>query len=862
MSDRNPVPGSLADREQLITLLAAQLERRSLPGAMETVAVLLRRNPRDRDALEMRELLDAQLNALAGGQVGAVRKLAGHRCWVNSVAYSPDGRRIVSGAGGSLGAGPYQDGADRGVRIWNAETGRALFGFKGHRSAVQSVAYSPDGRRLLTASRRGCITLWDARFLSIVRHFQLSGPAVTGATFGPDSRLLLVGGDDKTLSLWGVRDGKLLRRFEGHAGAVSSVAISPDGRFALSGSFDRTARLWDMATGKLVRRLDGHSQLVLSVAFAGNMQAISAGADRTIILWDLETGKELCRFAGHTNRVNSVAFSSEGRFVLSGSADNTVRVWDVTNGRELRCFAGHTDHVLCVACSPAGMHAVSGGRDATLRLWQLPSLMETLEDDASRFNLVEVLRESTLLEPAQLAELEELAPQYTDPRALAWLLLDRGWVTSHQINQLILRRTASLFHGPYVVLDRLGEGGMGQVLKGQHRESRQVVALKVPRTEVVANPEEARLFWWERQALSRLAHPNIVSLQSAEAESEKPFIALEFLPGTDLEALVQQTGPLSPGRASVFLRQAALGLEHARQRNLIHRDIKPANLIVVSGQWSVASSRVASGKGLGVSEDQTTLSPPATSHQPLATLKVLDWGLADVRPRSAEGSPLAANEMVGTADYMAPEQASEPHTADIRSDIYSLGCTAYFLLTGQPPFAGCSLAEKLVRHTLKEPPPLEQFRSDLPTGLADVVRKMMRKNPADRYQTPAEVAAALAPFVKEDVTPDEAEAPERRRSERHPCELPVRFRLPLHASEPPAEGTAEDISQGGIRLRTEERHVPGSILSLELAPGTRQTRAILARVVYLREENGGWVMGCAFARPISEEEVAGLMETK
>ncbi|OAI54819.1 hypothetical protein AYO44_03080 [Planctomycetaceae bacterium SCGC AG-212-F19] len=831
MSERNQAGGSF-DREQLITLLAAQLEQRSLPGAMETVTVLLRRNPRDRDALDLRALLDEQLNTLASGQVGALRTLTGHQCWVNAVAYSPDGRRIVSGSGGSLSAGPYQDGADRSVRIWNSETGRGLFRFKGHRSAVQAIAYAPDGRRFLTASRRGCITLWDAAFLTVVRHFQLGGAAIASIAFGPDGRGALSGSDDKTLCLWNVRDGTLLRRFEGHTGPLSSVAVAADGKTALSGSFDRTVRLWDMATGKLVRRLDGHSQLVQCVAFAGHGQALSAGADQAIILWDLSTGKEVRRFAGHTNRVNSIAFSPEGRFVLSGSADNTVRVWDVTNGRELRCLGGHSDHVLCVAFSPDGVHAVSGSRDMTLRLWQLPSVLETLQDGGAGFNLVEELRASDLLDTAQVAELAELGPQYTDPRALAWHILERGWVTTHQINQLILKRTASLFHGPYVVLDRLGEGGMGQVLKGQHRESREMVALKVPRTEVVANPEDAKLFWWERQALARLAHPNIVALHTAHDKGDRPFIALEFIPGADLEVLVQQSGPLPPGLAAAFLHQAALGLEHARQRNLIHRDIKPANLIPVR---------------------------EAETHT--YCVKVLDWGLADVRPRGAEGSPLGPRDMVGTADYMAPEQANDPQSTDIRSDIYSLGCTAYFLLTGHPPFAGCSLAEKLVRHQMREPKPVEELRSDLPAGLADVIRKMMAKKPEDRYQTPAAAADALAPFARDDEAENAAsQRMERRRSERYPCAFPIRFQLPLHASETPLEGTAVDISATGLRFRAAEEQKPGTILSLKLAPlGDQEGRTLLARVIHVRQDDaGGFEMGCAFARPMSEEEVRML----
>jgi serine/threonine protein kinase len=328
-----------------------------------------------------------------------------------------------------------------------------------------------------------------------------------------------------------------------------------------------------------------------------------------------------------------------------------------------------------------------------------------------------------------------------------------------------------------------------------------------------------------------LAHPNIVALHAAHDKGDRPFIALEFIPGTDLEALVQQFGPLSPGRAAAFLHQAALGLEHARQRNLIHRDIKPANLIPVCDP-----------------DTQTFC------------VKVLDWGLADVRPRAAEGSPLGPRDMVGTADYMAPEQATDPQSTDIRSDIYSLGCTAYFLLTGQPPFAGCSLAEKLVRHQMKEPTPLVKLRQDIPAGFGDVIRKMMAKKPEDRYQTPAAVAEALAPFATTDADEAEGLRPERRRSERYACDFPIHFKLPLNTGDAPMQGRAVDISQGGLRFRADRQHKPGTILSLTMLPHAGEpARTILARVIHVREAAAGtWEMGCAFARAIGEEEVRGL----
>src|SRR5262249_25395846 len=154
----------------------------------------------------------------------------------------------------------------------------------------------------------------------------------------------------------------------------------------------------------------------------------------------------------------------------------------------------------------------------------------------------------------------------------------------------------------------------------------------------------------------------------------------------------------------------------------------------------------------------------------------------------------------------------------IRADVYSLGCTAYFLLTGQPPFAGCSLAEKLVRHQMKEPTPVEQVRKDVPAAVAAVVREMMAKQPADRDQTPGGAAEALRTFAKDDSVETEARPQERRRSERHACAVAVRFQLPLHVNETPHAATAVDVSKGGVRLQSDQQFKPGAILSLVFHP--------------------------------------------
>jgi WD40 repeat protein len=734
--------------ERLTVLLAEQMERGNFQEARETVTVLLRLRPNDKDALDILAMLDEQMETVTSGQVGELHRFKGHKAWVNSVAFAPNGRRAVSGAGGAFVNDEFADGNDTSVLLWDVENGQKLHRFRGHRTVVNCVAFSPDGRRIASGGRRGAICLWDGTFLTAIRQFQRTGQAVWTLAFSPDGRLLLSGGDERAISLWNVREGRCLRRFEGHRNGVNSVAFSPDGRRALSGSFDNSIRLWDVETGQMLRSLEGHAQAVLSVAFTpdGN-QAVSGSVDRTVRLWDLEHGQEVRRLKGHGNRVNSVAVASEGRFVLSGSGDKTVRLWDLTTGRELRRFQGHKDAVLSVAFSPDGQLALSGGRDRTLRLWQLPNILDVLNPNEWAFNLTETLRESGLLDPAQLTELtSQLQAKFTESRALAWHLIELGWVTTYQINQLVLGRGRNLRLGQYVVLDRLGEGGMGTVFKGHDPGNNRLVALKVARSEAMRNPEDIRQFWWENEVVARLSHPNVVKTFGAGEDGDRRFFAMEYIEGTDLDKMSRQVGPLPIAQACDLIRQAALGLQHAHDHKLVHRDIKPANLLLTTAPLS-PRGRGVGGEGEKLAEHKPPHPDPLPhGERGSQSIKLIDWGLADLRGKDESGSPLPKGEMVGTIDFMAPEQAADPGTADIRADIYSLGCTLFQLLTGKPPFPSGSLMQKLVKHQQVEPPTLYSLRPDVPSGLQEVMSKLLAKQPSDRYQTPGEVAAALKAF--------------------------------------------------------------------------------------------------------------------
>jgi WD40 repeat protein/serine/threonine protein kinase len=337
---------------------------------------------------------------------------------------------------------------------------------------------------------------------------------------------------------------------------------------------------------------------------------------------------------------------------------------------------------------------------------------------ASSNNLVTALRDSRLLTPSQLNEATlELQARFPEPRALARELVQRGWLTPFQINQLFQGRTSELMLGPYLLLERLGEGGMGQVFKARHQLMNRLVALKLIRKERLSAPNAVRRFYREVEGISRLAHPNIVMAYDVAQFGEAHVFVMEYVEGTDLSRLVKLQGPLPVAVACSYTRQAALGLQHAHEHGIVHRDIKPANLLVTS-------------RG--------------------GVIKVLDMGLARLQ-QAGDGDDQSSQltqegSVMGTPDYIAPEQALDSHSVDIRSDIYSLGCTLYYLLTRQVPFPGGTLGEKLVKHQLKEPQPVEQIRPEVPAALAAVVRKMMAKRPSDRYQTPAELAQALEPF--------------------------------------------------------------------------------------------------------------------
>ncbi|HEX8203699.1 MAG TPA: serine/threonine-protein kinase, partial [Isosphaeraceae bacterium] len=333
---------------------------------------------------------------------------------------------------------------------------------------------------------------------------------------------------------------------------------------------------------------------------------------------------------------------------------------------------------------------------------------------------IEALETFRLLEPRHLGVLtRDLLPRGLGFDAVCEDLMRRGWLTPYQVQQVRAGGGRDLVLEPYRLLSPLGRGGMGQVYRARQRHMDRIVALKVIRHQSRTDPRLVERFRREIQAVGRLDHPNVVRALHADEVDGTLFLVMEHVEGVTLAELVVDVGPLAPGQASDYIRQACLGLRHAHEQGLVHRDIKPSNLLLSSKDGAV---------------------------------KLLDLGLARLSSwdrGDAKGSALTQIGIaLGTMDYIAPEQAIDPGRADTRSDIYSLGCTFYHLLAGQPPFPQGNWLQKGCLHLECDPRPIESLRPDLPPGLTQVIRTLMAKRPDDRYQGTAEVAAALEPFCR------------------------------------------------------------------------------------------------------------------
>ncbi len=282
-------------------------------------------------------------------------------------------------------------------------------------------------------------------------------------------------------------------------------------------------------------------------------------------------------------------------------------------------------------------------------------------------------------------------------------------------------------HPRYKILGLVGIGGMGTVYKAEHRLMERQVALKVISRSFTANPQAVERFRREVKTAARLAHANIVTAHDAEQAGELHFLVMEFVEGVSLDRLIAKQGPPTIPQACSLIRQAALGLQHAHDKGMVHRDIKPANLMVTrKGQLKILDFGLARlARELVATETQTVSLGP-----------------------DSPADATTAGMILGTPDYIAPEQAADSRSADIRADIYSLGCTFYFLLTGQPPFPKGNVMQKLASHMHETPTAVGLKRTDVPAEVSRIVLRMMAKKPEERYQTPADIAKDLSAVLK------------------------------------------------------------------------------------------------------------------
>ena len=311
---------------------------------------------------------------------------------------------------------------------------------------------------------------------------------------------------------------------------------------------------------------------------------------------------------------------------------------------------------------------------------------------------------------------------------LSRALVEAGKLTTYQAAAVYQKKSRGLLIGNYLILDKLGQGGMGVVFKARHRRLARVGALKILPPSFARDRDAVMRFRREVEAAGRLKHPNLVAAQDADEDRGVHFLVMDYVEGRDLDRVVRERGPMQVKQAIDCLIQAARGLEAAHAQGIIHRDIKPGNLMLDNA----------------------------------GTVRVLDLGLARIvdaaNPfgKSTAGRLTQSGMYMGTIDFMAPEQAEDSHRVDHRADIYSLGCTAHYVLTGREPFLGETVLKRLMAHMERPAPSIRSLRPDVPVALDAVYLKMMAKRPEDRPASMTEVislleackSAALAPKSK------------------------------------------------------------------------------------------------------------------
>jgi len=405
------------------------------------------------------------------------------------------------------------------------------------------------------------------------------------------------------------------------------------------------------------------------------------------------------------------------------------------------------------------------------------------------------LRKSGLL---SAADVEEVALVGRTRRWQEWdelfeILARRRLVSIYAGRKILQGKVGELFFGPFALLDKLGEGGMGKVYRARRQTDGAIVALKVVRPHLLAHPLIRRRYEREVAAALSLNHPNIVQVYEAGQHEGRHYLVMEFIDGIDLSRLGKEYRPLAIPEACEYIRQSALGLHHAHERGFVHRDIKPSN-IIVAGERHLPQAVEA------------------------AVAKILDMGLVRAIGADEEGvEPLELTRegvVVGTPDYMAPEQAKNSRRVDIRADVYSLGCTLYFLLAGRPPFAEGTAIEKILKHQLDPVPPVRQYRPDVPAEVEELLLRMLAKQPQDRPSSALEVAQELEKWCRYPFS-------------LHPSPLLIRQQGP---SSPSLRSSPPPETESALRGQTDPQVTPPGLVT---SPGPT-TPAIVPSLVSSR----------------------------
>jgi serine/threonine-protein kinase len=331
-------------------------------------------------------------------------------------------------------------------------------------------------------------------------------------------------------------------------------------------------------------------------------------------------------------------------------------------------------------------------------------------------DLLPVIRSSGVLSERQFSDVKEkvLSGDYPfDAPSLAERLVKDGVLTQYQVNRFLRNKAYGMVVGRYVILDRIGSGSMGRVYKAHHQMMDRLVALKIIAPHVISNERVIARFQREMRMVGRLDHPNVVRAFDADKINQVLYIVMEYVSGQSLGHLLKK-GPIPPLEMIDYARQAAMGLAHAHEQGIVHRDVKPSNLLLNENR----------------------------------KIKVLDLGLGVLMEADSNSTFATADGIaVGTVDYMSPEQACGKEV-DGRSDLFSLGCSMYHLISGRLPFPGESPIDRLGKRISGRPTPITEVRPDLPPGLAPVIDKLLAHKPADRYQTAQDVVEALEALTR------------------------------------------------------------------------------------------------------------------